>query len=231
MSVDDENNLLAKSLAFHERALPFLVLMRLEPKAAIAEALVTAVVEVWARRAELFKSELIALNIDPSEERLRKGEHLEGLLATAKRVQEATNERKIRDFAAMFATYYGGGHFHSIDHFDEYLSILDELSAREIQVLLILHKHELASPLNGRNHLQRANAIWNAFALEVRDKVGIEPEHIPAILTRIQRTGLYETITGAFLNYGGGRGYLTALFADFIVTLKIAPVSPSDSKP
>ena len=222
MSENSESNLVDKGLALHERVLPFLVLMKLEPTTGFLELLGVAAYELWKGRADIFRTELVALNIDPSEERLLQKEYVEGLVATARHVQETVNEGKIRDFAAMFATYCEGGHFRSVDHFEEYLSILDELSAREFQVLLILHKYERANPLDGRNPLQRAVSVWGSFEADVRQNVGIEPEQLPAILTRIQRTGLYETITGNFFDYTGGKGCLTPLFLDFISTLKIA---------
>ena len=89
----------------------------------------------------------------------------------------------------MFATYYEGGHFHSIDHFEEYLSILRDLSFREFQVLAILYKHERANPLNERNALQRTAAIWSSFETEVQQQLAVDPATLRAVLTRIQRTG------------------------------------------
>ena len=219
MTENDESNLLDKGMSVHERVLPFLALMKVEPTAGFLELIGTGIYELWKRRADIFGTELIALDIDPSEERLRQKDYLQGLVATARRVQETVNEKKIRAFAAMFATYYEGGHFHSIDHFEEYLSILNELSAREFQVLLILHKYEVANPLEGRNPLQRAVTFWISFEADVKQNVGIEPEQLSAVLTRMQRTGLYETITGGFWGYTGGKGYLTPLFLDFISTL------------
>lgn len=227
MSENNETNLLDKGMTLHERALPFLALIKLEPTTGFLELLGTVVYEVWKRRAQIFATELVALNIDPSEERLRKKEYLEGLVATARRVQETVNDSKIRAFAAMFATYYEGGHFQSIDHFEEYLSILHELSAREFRILLILHKYEHANPLDGRNPLQRAIAVWGSFEAEVKENVGIEPEQLSAILTRLQRTGLYETFTGGFWDYSGGKGSLTPLFQDFVLALKISGAQAS----
>lgn len=221
MSEQSEMTLFDKGMSWHERAIPFLLLIKAEPTVGVLTALGTGVYEIWKRRADIFVRELVALNIDPSEERLRQREYLEGLIATARRVQDTVNETKIRAFAEMFSTYYEGGHFQSIDQFEEYLSILDELSVREFQVLVILHKYELANPLEGRNPLQRAVAVWGSFQAEVKEVVGIEPEQLSAILTRIQRTGLYETITGGFFDYAGGKGALTPLFLDFISTLKI----------
>jgi hypothetical protein len=220
--MDKEESWLDKAFALHERALLYHVLLRLDPATAAVGIVSAGLYELWKWKSELFASRLIELNINPPAERLREREFLEALAATLRRVQNAVSDDKIRSFADMFATYYEGGCFQSIDHFDEYLSILDELSVREFQVLIILYKYEHNNPLEGRNPLQRATAVWGSFQEEVECKVGIQRSQLPATLTRMQRTGLYETITGAYLDYTGGKGCLTPLFNDFISTLKIA---------
>ena len=41
------------------------------------------------------------------------------------------------------------------------------------------------------------------------------------MLGRVARTGMYQEITGGYFDYVGGRGYLTAAFADFLSALGI----------
>jgi hypothetical protein len=45
--------------------------------------------------------------------------------------------------------------------------------------------------------------------------------HLEAMLDRLTRTGLYQTIVGAFIDYTGGRGYLTAYFEAFLVAFDL----------
>lgn len=215
---EDENGLADKAFAIHEHLLVYHVLWKLDPRLAAISLAATGIRELWKRKGDIFVNRLVELNIDPPAERLRNRDFLEGLAATMRRVQDSVADEKIRSFADMFATYYKGGHFQSVDHFDEYLSILHELSLREFRVLVILHKYEHMNPLEGRNPLQRATAVWEAFQQEVELDIGIPRAQLPAILTRLQRTGLYETITGAFLDYTGGKGCLTPLFHDFVST-------------
>jgi hypothetical protein len=226
MEPEQEISLVDKAFAIHEHLLIYHVLLKLDPTLAAIGLAATGIHELWKRRGDIFVTRLIELKIDPPAERLRERDFLEGLAATLRRVQDSVADEKIRSFADMFATYYEGGHFQSVDHFDEYLSILHELSLREFRVLVILHKYEHRNPLEGRNPLQRATAVWESFQQEVELKVGIPHAQLAATLTRIQRTGLYETITGAFLDYTGGKGCLTPLFHDFLSTLRI-PIHPS----
>jgi len=219
---EEEKSLVSNAFAVHEHLLIYHVLFKLDPRLAAISLAATGLHELWKRKGDIFVSRLVELNIDPPTERLRDRDFLEGLAATLGRVQESVVDEKIRSFADMFATYYEGGHFQSIDHFNEYLSILHELSLREFRVLIILHKYEHMNPLEGRNPLQRATAVWESFQLEVERDIGIPRAQLPAILTRLQRTGLYETITGAYLDYTGGKGCLTPLFHDFVSTLGIS---------
>src|ERR1700680_3408689 len=152
-----------------------------------------------------FGKSLVALNIDPPEEHLRRKEFFDAYSATARRVLETTNEQKIKDFAALFASYYDGKTFSSIDHYEEYLSILHDLSHREFQVLVTMHKLETENPVKpGENLLMRANRIWKEFSIAVESEVGIVQGELLAVLTRVERTGLYTPIVGAYLDYTRG---------------------------
>jgi len=223
MEPEEEKGLVDKAFALHEHLLFYHVLWKLDPRLAAVGLAATGLHELWKRKGDIFVTRLVELNIDPPAERLKERDFLESLAATLRRVQDSVADEKIRSFADMFATYYEGQHFQSVDHFDEYLSILHELSLREFRVLVILHKYEHANPLKGRNPLQRATAVWEDFQQDVELNIGIPRAQLPAILTRIQRTGLYETITGAYLDYTGGKGCLTPLFLDFLSTLRISP--------
>jgi hypothetical protein len=205
----EENGLVDTAFAVHEQLLIYHVLWKLNPTLAVTGLAATGFHELWKRRGDIFATRLTELRIDPPAERIQERDFLDALAATLRRVQDSVADEKIRSFADMFATYYEGGHFQSVDHFDEYLSILHALSLREFRVLVILHKYEHSNPLEGRHPLQRATAVWESFQQEVELNIGIPGAQLPAILTRIQRTGLYETITGAYFDYTGGKGYLT----------------------
>src|ERR1035441_2592776 len=264
-------------LAIYQRNPLLRMIVRLNPITSVAEAGILGTVDMYLnRRMFVFAQELISLNIDPPEDRIRKREfidafsatqrkvrettndnkiktfaalfasyyegsifssvdHYEEFLfidafsATQRKVRETTNDNKIKTFAALFASYYEGSIFSSVDHYEEFLRILDEISEREFRVLLILDRHERLNPLQvSENQLGRANRIWQAFTDEVESSVGIPVKHLAAVMKRLERTGLYEPIIGSYLNYGGGRGYLTPLFESFLQATKISPREDKD---
>jgi hypothetical protein len=101
----------------------------------------------------------------------------------------------------------------SVDEYEELLTIINELSYRELGVLSLLARHERATPRKeGENDLQRVGRFWPAFASEAEKFFGVSVAMLQSILVRLQRSGCYEEFTGAFYDYTGGRGHLTSLY-------------------
>ncbi|MBA7701441.1 hypothetical protein ES703_110179 [subsurface metagenome] len=99
---------------------------------------------------------------------------------------------------------------------------MDGLSYREFQILLILKKHEEATPQReGENELQRAQRLWAPFQSECAKTLKIPKDEINGILNRLNRTGLYQTIIGMYFDYAGDRGRLTPNFYKFIERLEV----------
>ncbi len=179
------------------------------------QAIVTTLAFLRRSRLRVFRDELITLDLSPSDEEVCSKEFVEAFLATASRVENTKREEKIRLFAHLFASYWRSGVF-SEDSFDEYeedLSLIDELSYREFKILSILDRLERENPMcPGMNRLQRARTFWNAFEAQVAKEIGVQIGEVQAYLQRLSRTGLYQIITGAYLDYEGGLGHLTPRF-------------------
>ena len=221
MEEEEGAKMLDKVVALYLQNPVLRTFVRVFPYGGLMDVAVAAFNEAYKHRMDVFYEELILLNINPATERLKEREFVDAFIATSRRVVETTQDDKIRRFAAMFTSYCNGGCFESVDHFEEYLSILDELSNREFQVLLILNKYEEKYPIkSGDSPLQRATGIWGAFADEVEKQVGIGLAELTPILTRSQRTGLYEHFTGAYMDYSGGKGCLSPLFHRFLAALR-----------
>lgn len=87
-------------------------------------------------------------------------------------------------------------------------------------MLLLLRRHELKCPPKaGENRLQRTQRLWADFEIAAKEDLGISSDNLQAVLTRLTRTGMYHEITGGYFDYGGGRGYLTPAFDDFLTAL------------
>jgi DNA-binding MarR family transcriptional regulator len=172
----------------------------------------------FLRRARIraFRNELTLLNIEPTEEEVRSREFMEGFIAAAARAENTTREEKIKLFARLFRSYWHEGIFtpEMFDQYEEELAIIDELSYREFILLLILDRWEQQHPLqSGMNRLQRAGTFWAEFEKEVAGTLGVDGVEVEAHLQRLSRTGLYQPITGAYLDYTGGLGYISPRFA------------------
>ena len=161
---------------------------------------------------------------------MRSTEFIEGFIAAAARVENTRREEKIRLFALLFRSYWETGTFtpESFDQYEEELAIVDELSYREFMLLSILDRLEQQHPLQpGMNRLQRARTFWTEFQKKAAETLGIDPAEVEAHLQRLSRTGLYQPITGSYLDYEGGLGYLTLRF----VRLKTRLDSGSSGRP
>ncbi len=96
---------------------------------------------------------------------------------------------------------------------EDFLKILDDLSYRETCLLAILESYEKKYPLlDGDNHLQRAIRFWDEFSQQVISEYSIRQDELDAWMTRLNRTGTYETFTGSYVGYTGGRGKLTPTY-------------------
>lgn len=172
----------------------------------------------------VFAEEIISLNLNPPEEQVKSREFCEAIGATALRVLETAREEKIRLFARLFASYVRQNDCtaEGFDAFEEDLQILDDLSYREFQLLLVLRKHELQFPSTpNENEVQRTGHYWDNFHSESTKLLGISDDELNPMLQRLVRTGLCQIITGTYWDYLGNRGYLTPRFAKFLQRLNM----------
>jgi hypothetical protein len=64
--------------------------------------------------------------------------------------------------------------------------------------------------------------FWADFEANADNELSLDSETLQAMLNRLARTGMYQEITGGYVDYGGGRGYLTPVFAGFLSALAIS---------
>jgi hypothetical protein len=133
---------------------------------------------------------------------------------------------KIKLFARAFQNYCKTLAFENeetTEIYDEYLAILDDLSYREFQILCILCEFEKAIGEERRD-------FWSEFFDSLELKLHISRNEIPAMLQRLNRTGLYHDVEG-FLSSSEGlvRGKLTPNFYVFLELLGCHVAVPSSS--
>lgn len=197
-------------------------LVQLIPYGAVFDvALTTIISNIREDRARTFFDELAKRDFPLTEEEIQSEDFLHAFFATSKAALNTRRREKIRLFARLLHNY--GSNPTESDEFEEHLSILDDLSYREFQVLLLLKQFEDANPQRqDENEIARTNRFWQNFQSEVAKKLEIPTQEINGVLARLNRTGLYETFTGAVWGYKGHRGGLTSNFYRFIQKLKTA---------
>lgn len=176
-------------------------------------ALLTRIQAIRSERARIFFDELSAGAVDLRPELLESHEFLHCYFATATAALRTQRKEKIQSLARLLRSSTLNGKITVIDQYEEFLSILDELSQRELLVLVALSELEQRHPRQGdESELQRTNRYWDRFVQKLEADLSIPQAEVGAVLTRLNRTGCYETITGAFFDYEGGKGKITPLF-------------------
>ena len=190
---------------------------------AIDSGMTKAIENIREERARSFFDQLSLGAVQLTQDLIQQEDFLHAYFATLKASLATRQSEKIRLFANLLLQSVTRGEIAS-ERFEDYLSILDDLSLREMKLLLLLKSFEDANPFMPKqegedgeleNDLQRANRYWSDFEKTAYDELGIEADELEAYLTRLNRSGLYKTLVGTYLDYTGGRGKTTSLFSRF----------------
>jgi hypothetical protein len=188
---------------------------------AIDTALTSKIENMREERLRNFFSELADGSHDLTEELIQSEEFLHAYFSTLKAAVNTRRKEKIKLFARLLLTASKEKHL-SDEKYEEFLNILDDLSVRELHLLLILktfedtHFTELGANGENENDLQVASRFWEDFEAIAQKKRAVSSSELRAILNRLNRTGLYETFNGMYLGYTGGKGKLTPIFSQFV---------------
>ena len=216
-----------KTIEAYQRAPALRMLAQLCLPLVLAE---TGILATYAwyqhRRLQVFADEFTTLGLGLSEDDLKKREFFDAYTSTAQHVLSESRDEKIKWFARLFAGFVSGGCTTPIDRYEEHLLTLDMLSEREFSLLLLLHRHEVNCQIEAEeNPVQRVARYWKAFQADAERELGINEQILPAILGRVSRTGMYLEMTGSFYGYGGGQGFLTPEFQEFLDAIGISAES------
>lgn len=175
--------------------------------------LTTKINNIRYERAKNFFSELDNGDIEISSDMLESEDFIHFYYQTVKAALNSRRKEKVKMFARLLRSSICHETFSTVDEYEEYLSILDELSYRELAVLFKLEAYEEQFPhKEDENDLQRANKFWDKFTQELINELLIPKDEIDAVLTRLNRTGCYETFVGGYFDYTGGKGKTTSTF-------------------
>lgn len=189
-------------------------LIQLVPGGSIIDTALSIQIEnIRQERLKTFFDELDAGDIELSEEIVQSEDFLHCYFATTNAALRSRRREKIILFAKLLKSSMKDSHFSDTDQYEELLVILDELSYTEWLILLKLKKYEREAPLIvDENPLQRATHFWPQFTNELIEELKIKEDEIDSMLTRLNRTGCYDTFVGAYFDYSGGKGKTTPIF-------------------
>lgn len=178
---------------------------------AIDAAVLTRLQNISEERTRTFFDELSKGNIKLKPELLESEDFLHCYFATVKAALNSRRQEKIRMFARLLKSSTLPDSFLSTDEYEEYLKILDELSYRELLILFILEKYESNSiSTDDKTGAKAIHLFWERFIDEIEATFGISDGEINALLTRLNRTGCYET--QIYQNFPGNPGTLTPMY-------------------
>lgn len=180
---------------------------------AIDIAVLTKFQSIQASRMTDFFDELSRGEITLKQELLDNNEFLHCFFATTAAALKTHRTEKIRFLARLLLSTVANERVANIDEYEEYLGILDNLSNRELTILTLLDKYESKhSKDEDEDDLQCATKFWKEFSSELTEKLAIPANEIDAMLTRLNRSGCYETFVGGYIGYTGGMGKTTPSF-------------------
>lgn len=192
-------------------------LMRLIP-GGLGSAADVFIMEKAARikqeRAEAFFRELEEGKVRLTKDLLDNNEFLHSLDVALRAAARTRRAEKICMFARLLQRGFLESHATSTDDYEEMVSLLEDLSYREWQALLLFEGFLTATQPND-NPLARVQAFWNEFVILLESDIGVPKLEASSFMIRIGRTGLFQEITGAYWDYSGGMGILTPKFDRF----------------
>jgi hypothetical protein len=149
-----------------------------------------------------------------TDDLIQTEDFLHAYFCTLRAALNCRQREKIKNLARLLVSSLDPSLQVSSDEHEELLTILDEITLREFAILSDLRNRELGHPWKEEdNALTHAWKYWSEFKTATVETYGVPAESFNAFMARLERTGLYLRITGAYLDYSGDIGATTPLLA------------------
>lgn len=170
--------------------------------------------EIRHERTRIFFDALADGKVQLSEDLIQSDDFLHCYFKTVSAALNTRRKEKIQMFAHLLRYALDGDTFSSIEEYEEVLSIFDEVSYRELGVLVTLNGFEAAAAHQTfDSDVARIGSYWEAFRNKACEKFDISVEVFGPFMTRLERTALFTRNTDAFWDTHPGFGMTTQLFA------------------
>ncbi|WP_321430174.1 hypothetical protein [uncultured Methanolobus sp.] len=181
--------------------------------AAAHSSLITSLTNIQNERREVFMDELSRGKIRFEDKIAQSDPFVHCFIITYDAAMRSLQRQKNQYFAHLLSSSFESSELYNVTEYEEYLNMLNETSSRELWILVVLSKYEKKHRnIHGKLTLKEVSIYWDAFIAEISSKLSISSEEINAILTRLNKSGLYSTIVGSYVGYYGDRGTLTPIY-------------------
>ena len=161
----------------------------------------------------MFFEELDEGDVQLTDEVIQSHDFLHAFFATTKAALNTRRKEKIEMFARILSSFAAKSSEVSIDEYEDYLNVLDELSYREIVVLSILVKYEKTETFGSQfSASMRARSFWDAFIQEAAASLSVDRDEVESILLRLPRTGCYRVFDANYRDVFEDSGRLTPFY-------------------
>jgi len=182
--------------------------------------------EIRSERMRAFFNELAAGKHELTEELIKTDDFLHCFFCTLRAALNTRQVEKIKMMARLLDSSLSPDIDTSTDEYEELLSILDSISLREFNALIILFRLEQSNPQK-EGHAQRAErgsqeewshvkSYWDTFRSKVISSLNVPENSFRDFMAKMERTGLYFRIFGGPVGYTGNYGRTTSLFTRLI---------------
>lgn len=170
--------------------------------------------EICSERSKVFFNELDNGNIQLTEELIQNEDFLHAFFITVKVALNTRRHEKIRLFGKILKSYSIQQNDISIDAYEEYLEVLDELSIREFRALALFEEYYNAAKTDTSEEQDSliVKEFWEQYLEQLISEFEVSKDEIVAILTRTQRTGCYRFFLSIWGGNPDGRGCTTEIF-------------------
>jgi DNA-binding MarR family transcriptional regulator len=146
-------------------------------------------------RLRSFFAELAEGEVDLPEELLKSDDFIHCYVETVRAALSSRREEKVQYFARLLRGTFATDHLRDVDEYEEFLGVLEDLTFREIQVLVALDQYlsQNEPPFDERD-AQEIKQYWNECLDFLSDEADVPRSEITAYLRRIGRSGLLDRV-------------------------------------
>jgi hypothetical protein len=167
------------------------------------------------KQLSVFFDELSEGKVELTQNIVDTNEFLYAFFKTTSYVENTRTDDKIKRFGKILKSVASGNI--NYDEFEDYVSVVNDLSDREFLMLAIKYKYEAiynntVIEYKDLNPKELIGKYWPTYKEEVRNTLKISEEELNAMLVRLERTGCYVILKGYFDAGSENDGFTTTIF-------------------